>query len=84
MFVSVDDRVVAVVASIASEQHAGNLPEVRLESRLVQDVGLDSLRLLELTVSLEVEFGLEPLGDSEFSGVSTVADVAELVASKIS
>jgi len=71
-------------------EHTGHRPErVRLESRLVQDLGIDSLDLIELVLSIEEALDItipEPAesGDPIFESVFTkpdfsVGDLAELV-----
>ncbi|NEA30520.1 AMP-binding protein [Streptomyces sp. SID13031] len=52
-------------------------------ARLVEDLGFDSLHLMELLVSLQVEFGLEPFDDAELIGLSSVADLTTFVTSRI-
>jgi len=46
------------------------------------DLGLDSLRMAELAVQLESEFGIE--ADEELLEVETVTDLAEYVRSRTS
>lgn len=47
--------------------------------RLVDDLGYQSLRLVELTMALEETFGLPPFERSDLTGVTTVGDVLTLV-----
>ncbi|MDX1755459.1 MAG: acyl carrier protein [Marinobacter sp.] len=48
-------------------------------SRLVDDLGADSLDLVELTMTLEERFGLE-VTDEQAERLATVADVIRFVA----
>ena len=48
------------------------------ETRLVEDLGYDSLRLVELGLALEEHFGLE-LAEPESLRVETLADVERVV-----
>ncbi|MCX4097452.1 acyl carrier protein [Nocardia sp. alder85J] len=49
------------------------------ESRLVEDLGFDCLRLTELAMVLEHAFDLPRYGAEELAGVSCVADVIALI-----
>ena len=46
---------------------------------LADDLGYDSVAVIELALVLEDEFRLPPIGPEQASGVVTVADVARLV-----
>ena len=51
-------------------------------ANLQQDLGLDSLDTVEMTVGLEDRFGIE-IPDSELEGVQTVNDAVELIEQKV-
>jgi acyl carrier protein len=57
--------------------------EVSEQSHLVNDLGLDSLDTVELTLGLEERFGIE-IPDTELEGVATVGDAATLIEKKLS
>ena len=50
-------RIVAEVADVSSN-------ELMRETRLVEDLGLDSLALVEIVVALLVDFGVEELSET--------------------
>jgi acyl carrier protein len=50
--------------------------DVKEESNFINDLGFDSLDLIELTMALEEEFGIE-IPDEDVEGLSTVASVIE-------
>lgn len=52
--------------------------EIRGEDRLVEDLGLDSLDLVELMMAVEEEFGVE-IPDSEAEKIKTVQDVMKFI-----
>ena len=52
------------------------------ESKLVADLGADSLDLIELLMEIEDEFGIE-LADEEFTELLSVGNVVEFVEKKI-
>lgn len=53
---------------------------VRDEQRLIEDLGFDSIRLMELTVALEIVFGLPRHNPQQLADVLRVGDVVDLVA----
>jgi acyl carrier protein len=57
--------------------------EVTEQSNLVNDLGLDSLDTVELTLGLEERFGIE-IPDTELEGVDTVGDAVTLIEKKLS
>lgn len=52
------------------------------EADLVNDVGLDSLDVTELTLGLEEHFGIE-IPDEDLEGLRTVNDAVDLVERKV-
>lgn len=69
-------RVRDIVALMAPEPPA----EPNDTHRLIEDLGYDSLRLMELTVVLERTFGLPRYRPEDLIGVLRVDQVIELVA----
>ena len=64
------------IRSILAEQLSLNPDEVTEESNFREDLGVDSLDLFELLMSLEEEYGFEiPAEDLE--GLQTVGDLIE-------
>ncbi len=57
-----------------------NLPieKVAADAKIVDDLGADSLDVVELLSQLEDEFGIT-IGDDEVESLVTVADVAEAI-----
>ncbi|WP_327697963.1 acyl carrier protein [Streptomyces sp. NBC_00459] len=54
--------------------------EVAAEDRIMEDLGYDSMAVVELALVLEAEFELEPIDDEQAIDLVTVQDVADLVA----
>ncbi|MFI6599330.1 acyl carrier protein [Nonomuraea sp. NPDC050536] len=74
-----DQDVRAKVRSIII-QVAPNPEGVRAdETRLVEDLGYHSLALLELGFTMEDEFDLPPLDQSQVQHITTVEEVEDLV-----
>ena len=71
---SVESRVVAVVA----KQLGLNLRKVELKDKLTEDLGADSLDLLQISTELEIEFDINLEGFRASDGM-TVQAVAHVV-----
>ena len=52
------ERIHEVVWSLAAKHSDKELSEIRPESRLIQDLGADSLTVVEFSMELEEELGL--------------------------
>ncbi len=68
------DKIKAIVA----EQLGLELDEIKLESSFTDDLGADSLDIVELMMALEEEFDVE-IPDEEAEKISTVGDVVEYI-----
>ncbi len=67
------------VLDILVEQLGVEKDQLTPEARLEDDLGADSLTLVEITLALEERFNLS-IPDEEWEGVSTVSDVFEALA----
>jgi len=52
------------------------------EARFIEDLGADSLDIVELIMGLEDEFGLE-ISDEEAEKIRTVGDAVEFIQSRL-
>ena len=66
------------IQKIISEQLGIDSDEIKLESSFVDDLGADSLDIVELIMALETEFDIE-IPDEEAEKVKTVGDVVEYI-----
>lgn len=70
------------VKSIIVEQLGLNPDEITMESSFVDDLGADSLDIVELIMALEEEFDME-IPDEDIEGISTIADVVNYIKNHI-
>ena len=56
--------------------------KVQYDASLAQDLGLDSLDTVEMTLGLEESFGIE-IPDSDLEDVATVGDAVDLIQRKL-
>ncbi len=66
------------VKDIISEQLGIDAEEITMESSFIDDLGADSLDVVELIMALEAEFDIE-IPDEAAEKVATVGDVVEYI-----
>lgn len=66
------------VKEILLENLGCNEEDINMESKLIEDLDADSLDIVELTVALEDEFGIE-VPDEDFEKLSTVKSIIEYI-----
>jgi acyl carrier protein len=66
------------VKNIIAEKLSVDLSEVKPEASFVDDLGADSLDLVELIMSMEEEFGVE-ISDEDAEKIVTVKDAISYV-----
>ncbi|MBW2236400.1 MAG: acyl carrier protein [Deltaproteobacteria bacterium] len=79
MSAGLTDRVRAIVVG----QLGVEADEVTPEASILDDLGADSLDVVELVMALEEEFDIE-VPDDDVEGIRTVNDVQTYVASRVS
>lgn len=68
------------VKSVIVDQLSVDADEVTLEASFVDDLGADSLDVVELIMGLETEFDIE-IPDEDAEKISTVGDAVEYIKS---
>jgi len=71
------------VVKVTVEELTVNADEVKPESSFEQDLGADSLDVVELVMALEDEFGIE-IPDDEVGQIKTVGDAVSYIEKKLS
>jgi len=66
------------VKEIVAEQLGRDVNEVINEASFIDDLGADSLDIVELVMAMEDEFGIE-IPDEEAEKIKTVKDVIEYI-----
>ena len=65
------------LAALLSEQFGVDVDSITMDTSF-EDLGADSLDIVEMTMAVEEEFGLEDMDEEDLSGISTVADLVKL------
>ncbi len=71
------ERVIAVLADKLSKDAS----EITAASRITDDLGADSLDMVEVIMGLEDEFGIE-IPDEDASKITTVGEIVEYIQEK--
>jgi len=66
------------VKEVVVDQLDCNADEVKEDSKFIEDLGADSLDVVELVMALEEEFGIE-IPDEDAEGILTVADAVKYI-----
>ena len=70
------------LAALLSEQFGVDVDSITMDTSF-EDLGADSLDIVEMTMAVEEEFGLEDMDEEDLSGISTVADLVPYLKSKL-
>ena len=66
------------VVDVVVEQLSVPIENVKMESNIIEDLGADSLDVVELVMALEEKFDVE-IPDSDAEKLKTIADVVTFV-----
>lgn len=70
------------LAALLSEQFGVDVDSITMDTSF-EDLGADSRDIVEMTMAVEEEFGLEDMDEEDLSGISTVADLVRYLKSKL-
>jgi len=66
------------VKEVVTEQLGVNIDEIKEDSKFVEDLGADSLDVVELVMALEEKFDIE-IPDESAEGIATVTDAVKFI-----
>ena len=75
---SIEDKIISIIA----EKLNLSKDQIKPEASFVDDLGADSLDLVELVMAMEEEFGME-VPDEDAEKLRTVKDVIEYVKKRL-
>lgn len=70
------------LAALLADQFTVEADTITMETTF-EDLGADSLDIVELSMALEEEFGVEEMEEDDLSGISTVADLVNYLKGKL-
>lgn len=70
------------IAKILAEQFGVEADSISMDTSF-EDLGADSLDVVEVTMALDEEFGIGELSEEDMSGITSVADLVRFVSGKV-
>lgn len=69
---------------LIAEQFAIDADEISIDSSFVDDLGADSVDLVELVMAMEEEFNVGEIDEDDLTGLKTVGDCVRYLYNKMS
>ena len=76
------EEILKTLQTMIAEQFAVEADDVTMETSFEDDLGADSVDLVELVMALEEAFEVEEIPEEELSGMKTVGDTVRYIYSK--
>lgn len=76
------EKVIQTVKEFLSAKTHISISNISLESKIIDDLGMDSLQVVELAYEVEEKFGID-LPNAELQKIRQVKDAVELVLSRM-
>ena len=70
------------IAKILAEQFGVAADSISMDTSF-EDLGADSLDVVEVIMALDEEFGIGELSEDDMSGITSVADLVRFVSGKV-
>lgn len=77
------EEIFNTMRQLIAEQFALEQDEISLESSFVDDLGADSVDLVELVMAMEEEFEIGEIDEEDLQGLKTVGDCVRYLSSKL-
>ena len=68
------------IRAIIAEQFGVSADEITMDTNILEDLGADSLDIVELSMAMEGEFALDEMKEEDLKGIQTVGDLVDFVA----
>ena len=77
------EEIFKTMQDLIAEQFAIDTDEISMESSFVDDLGADSVDLVELVMAMEEEFDIGEIDEEDLAGLKTVGDCVRYLSSKL-
>ena len=77
------EEIFKTMQDLIAEQFAIDADEISMDSSFVDDLGADSVDLVELVLAMEEEFDIGEIYEEDLSGLKTVGDCVRYLSSKL-
>lgn len=78
------EEILKTLQNLIGEQFATEPEEITLETSYEEDLGADSVDLVELVMAMEEEFDIGEVQEDELVGLKTVGDTVQFLSGKLS
>ncbi len=75
---AIDNVILEKVQEVVAEQLGIAKDTIKIESSIIEDLGADSLDVIEMLMTLEDEYGIT-IPDEEISNVKTIGQVCNVI-----
>jgi acyl carrier protein len=76
------EEILEKVVEIVTEKLGVDAEEVTLDSDLTEDLGADSLDLVDLVMAFEDEFGVK-IEDEDVENITTIGDIVDYISKEL-
>ena len=77
------EEIFKTMQDLIAEQFAIDADEISMDSSFVDDLGADSVDLVELVMAMEEEFDIGEIDEEDLAGLKTVGDCVHYLNSKL-
>lgn len=77
------EEIFKTMQDLIAEQFAIDADEISMDSSFVNDLGADSVDLVELVMAMEEEFDIGEIDEEDLAGLKTVGDCVRYLNSKL-
>ena len=77
------EEIFKTMQKLIAEQFALNPDEITMDSSFEEDLGADSVDLVELVMAMEEEFELDEIPEEELTSLKTVGDCERYLNAKL-
>ena len=71
------------LASLIAEQFNVDADSITMDTSFTDDLNADSVDIVDLSMALEEEFGIDELDEEQASSITTVGDLVRFLQSKV-
>ena len=78
-----NEEIFQTMRELVAEQFAMEHAEVTMDTDFAEDLGADSVDLVELVMAMEESFGVGETQEDDLNGLKTVGDAVNYIAGKL-
>ncbi len=78
------EEIFKIMQDMIAEQFALNADEISMDSSFTDDLGADSVDLVELIMAMEEEFDIGEINEDDLTDLKTVGDCVNYLSNKLS